>query len=239
MTNIVQAHKSALACLALNPSGTLMATASDKGTVIRVFGVPNGDKIAQFRRGTYPARIYSIAFNAVSSLLGVTSDSDTVHIFKLATSSGGVKAGEGARAALGRSMSDLADDDTGSNSSGRPGGFEAFIDSKRTQSMTGTLRKKSLSLGRGLAGSVGTFLPSGLTSMWEPQRDYAFLKLPTPGVKSIIAMSSTTPQVYVVSSEGILYIYHIDFEAGGECVLSKSHNLMDGLDDVADASSAM
>lgn len=35
------------------------------------------------RSGTYPARIYSLSFNIQSTLLAVSSDSDTVHIFKL------------------------------------------------------------------------------------------------------------------------------------------------------------
>jgi len=111
VTNIIQAHKTTLACLAFNPSGTLLATASDKGTVVRVFGVPNGDKVAEFRRGAYPARIFSLAFNAVSSLLCVSSDSDTVHIFKLASTSNGLRNGAavGSRHTLGRSVSDLDD----------------------------------------------------------------------------------------------------------------------------------
>jgi WD40 repeat protein len=33
--------------------------------------------------GTYPATIYSLSFNIQSTLLAVSSDSDTVHIFKL------------------------------------------------------------------------------------------------------------------------------------------------------------
>jgi hypothetical protein len=34
----------------------------------------------------------------------------------------------------------------------------------------GTLRKKSLSLGRNLAGSVGGLLPGAVSGMWDPQR---------------------------------------------------------------------
>lgn len=83
VTNIVQAHKSPVAFVALNSTGTMLATASDKGTVIRVFGVPNGDRLHEFRRGSYPAKIYSISFNAASTLLCVSSDTETVHIFKL------------------------------------------------------------------------------------------------------------------------------------------------------------
>lgn len=56
--------------------------------MIRVFAIPSADKIYQFRRGSYPAKIYSMSFNMVSSLLCVSSDTETVHIFKLSQESG-------------------------------------------------------------------------------------------------------------------------------------------------------
>lgn len=34
---------------------------------------------------------------------------------------------------------------------------------------------------------------------------------------------STTPQVFVVTSEGYFYQYNIDLENGGECVLLKQN----------------
>ncbi|KAG6877098.1 hypothetical protein C0993_010298 [Termitomyces sp. T159_Od127] len=83
VANVVRAHKSPIALLSLNPAGTLLATASDKGTVIRVWSVPAAEKLYQFRRGTREARIYSLSFNAVSTLLAVSSAHETVHIFKL------------------------------------------------------------------------------------------------------------------------------------------------------------
>ena len=60
-----------------------MATSSEKGTVIRIFSIPDGKKLFQFRRGSMPARIYSMSFNAASTLLCVSSATETVHIFKL------------------------------------------------------------------------------------------------------------------------------------------------------------
>ena len=54
-----------------------------QGTVIRVFSVPSGQKLYQFRRGSYPARIYSLSFNISNTLLAVSSDTDTIHVFKL------------------------------------------------------------------------------------------------------------------------------------------------------------
>lgn len=87
--------------------------------------------------------------------------------------------------------------------------------------LSGSIRKRSLALGRNMAGSVGGYLPKPMAEMWEPSRDFAFLKLPTPGVSSVVAVSSTTPQVMVVTSEGYFYSYNIDLENGGECTMMK------------------
>jgi autophagy-related protein 18 len=140
VTNIIQAHKSPLATVSINPAGTLLATASDKGTVIRVFGIPNGDKVAQFRRGSYPARIFSISFNAVSSLLCVSSDSETVHIFKFPRN-GKPSSSSSQQRTVGRvAHPDFGEDGSSSTMSSysswdngaRVGGYEAFIDSRRS-----------------------------------------------------------------------------------------------------------
>ncbi|KAJ3003381.1 autophagy protein [Thoreauomyces humboldtii] len=85
--NILQAHKAPLSCIAFNYDGTMIATASDTGTIIRVFSVPSGDKLFQFRRGTTSSRIYSISFNVECTLLCVSSANDTVHVFKLLSES--------------------------------------------------------------------------------------------------------------------------------------------------------
>lgn len=76
VANVIQAHTAPISCLALNSTGTLLATASDKGTVIRVWSVPGAEKLYQFRRGTREAKIYSINFNVVGSLMAVSSAHD-------------------------------------------------------------------------------------------------------------------------------------------------------------------
>ncbi|XP_026110989.1 WD repeat domain phosphoinositide-interacting protein 2-like [Carassius auratus] len=50
--NMIPAHDSPLAALAFDASGTKLATASEKGTVIRVFSIPEGQKLFEFRRGS-------------------------------------------------------------------------------------------------------------------------------------------------------------------------------------------
>lgn len=48
---MIAAHDSPLAAMIFSPSGQLIATASEKGTVIRVFNVSDGLKLYEFRRG--------------------------------------------------------------------------------------------------------------------------------------------------------------------------------------------
>eukprot|EP01133_Synstelium_polycarpum_P008665 gene8665-10171_t len=81
--NLIQAHKGQISQLVLNQNGTLLATASEKGTVIRVYLMPNANKSISFRRGTYPAIIHSITFSFDSKYLCVCSDTGTIHIFKI------------------------------------------------------------------------------------------------------------------------------------------------------------
>jgi autophagy-related protein 18 len=92
-------------------------------------------------------------------------------------------------------------------------------------------------MGRGVAGVVGSYLPQSVTEMWEPIRDFAYIKIPkstvsanssrvtgataTGPLRSVVAMSSSSPQVMVVTSDGGFYVYNIDMESGGEGYLVK------------------
>lgn len=81
---MIPAHDSPLAAIAFSYSGTLIATASEKGTVIRIFRVEDGARLHEFRRGVKRcATIYSLAFSADSQYLAASSNTETVHIFKL------------------------------------------------------------------------------------------------------------------------------------------------------------
>ena len=82
---LIAAHESTISFLALNIEGTLLATASDKGTLIRIYSTETGDFLTELRRGTEKAEIYSICFNSASKFLACSSDRGTIHIFSLIT----------------------------------------------------------------------------------------------------------------------------------------------------------
>lgn len=79
----VNAHQGELACLAVNQQGTQVATASEKGTLIRVFDTQTRNLLVELRRGADPATLYCINFSPDSAFLCVSSDKGTVHIFAL------------------------------------------------------------------------------------------------------------------------------------------------------------
>lgn len=88
---VYKAHDTAIARIAISSESKYIATASTKGTIIRVchldsdFVVEYGKlKIAQvinLRRGHNVTRISTLRFNSSSTILGCASDSNTIHFF--------------------------------------------------------------------------------------------------------------------------------------------------------------
>ncbi|XP_004304979.1 PREDICTED: autophagy-related protein 18a-like [Fragaria vesca subsp. vesca] len=80
-TKFITAHSSSLACFALTLDGQFLATASCKGTLIRVFNTLDGTLLQEVRRGAEKAEIYSLAFSSNAQWLAASSDKGTVHVF--------------------------------------------------------------------------------------------------------------------------------------------------------------
>ncbi|CEM00742.1 unnamed protein product [Vitrella brassicaformis CCMP3155] len=78
-----QAHQTPLAAIAFNQEGSLIATASETGTVVRVFSATDGQLYHELRRGTQSSLISCLSFRPDSQYLAVASSSPTIHIFKL------------------------------------------------------------------------------------------------------------------------------------------------------------
>ncbi|PGH33628.1 hypothetical protein GX50_03538 [[Emmonsia] crescens] len=248
--NVVEAHKSPLSCLAMNTEGTLLATASDKGTIIRVFSVPDAQKLYQFRRGSMPSRIFSMSFNITSTLLCVSSATETIHIFKLGHQGTSEDLPASPIGADSRSPSSTTRErGLSQSSSAFSGGDDSLTDAdhgdisarKHNGTLMGMIRRTSQNVGNSFAATVGGYLPKGVTEMWEPARDFAWIKIPktaghgSPGsnagpVRSVVAMSSNTPQVMVVTSDGNFYVFNVDLSKGGEGTLTKQYSVLDSSD---------
>lgn len=82
--SIISAHESPLAAMAISHQGNRIATASERGTVIRVFTIADGAKLYEFRRGVKRCvNICSLAFSIDGLYLCSSSNTETVHVFKL------------------------------------------------------------------------------------------------------------------------------------------------------------
>ncbi|CAB4254532.1 similar to Saccharomyces cerevisiae YFR021W ATG18 Phosphoinositide binding protein required for vesicle formation in autophagy and the cytoplasm-to-vacuole targeting (Cvt) pathway [Maudiozyma barnettii] len=80
---VIEAHENGIQCITMNENGSLIATASKLGTIIRIFNTMNGQKIKEFRRGSYRSTIQSMKFSQGNNFLVVISSSNTIHIFEL------------------------------------------------------------------------------------------------------------------------------------------------------------
>jgi len=79
----VQAHKKGISCIGVSPDGTLIVSASSKGTLIRVFDSSTGKLMREFRRGTGAMAITSLTFSLDNTSLMVSSGTGTIHVFDM------------------------------------------------------------------------------------------------------------------------------------------------------------
>jgi WD repeat-containing protein 45 len=79
----IPAHNGMLSQICLSTDGKLLATTSEKGTLIRIFDTATGDRLREFRRGADRAEIYSLAFSPNSKYVCCSSDKGTIHVFSL------------------------------------------------------------------------------------------------------------------------------------------------------------
>ncbi|XP_035467928.1 WD repeat domain phosphoinositide-interacting protein 1 isoform X2 [Scophthalmus maximus] len=181
---LIQAHDSPLAALTFNASGTKLASASEKGTVIRVFSIPEGQRLFEFRRGMKRyVSISSLSFSADAQFLCASSNTETVHIFKL------------------EQHSPSQDEESPT--------WSAYVGKMFT--------------------AASTYLPTQVSDMMHQDRAFATVRLNMFGLKNICALATIQklPRLLVASSDGYLYIYNVDPQDGGECVLVQKHRLFD------------
>lgn len=76
-------HKSNIDVITISRDGKYIATASETGTVVRVFNIETLNLEYEFRRGSKTAKIFDLCFNKDSTILGCYSNNGTVHLFEI------------------------------------------------------------------------------------------------------------------------------------------------------------
>lgn len=82
-TVLLEAHESSLRALALTEDGTHLATASIKGTVLRVFDVAKQTCLAEFRRGVERVTMTCLRWSWDHRYLACCSEKGTTHVFRV------------------------------------------------------------------------------------------------------------------------------------------------------------
>ena len=78
-----EAHEAPILKMAMNYLGNKLVTTSCKGTIIRVFALPSGQKLHSFKRGLANVMVYSLNFSKQGNHVVMSSDSGTLHCFKI------------------------------------------------------------------------------------------------------------------------------------------------------------
>ncbi|CAG9782580.1 unnamed protein product [Diatraea saccharalis] len=78
---VINCHHNDLVCLSVSPNGAKLATASARGTLIRVWDANTKHLLHELRRGSDYADVYCINFNPSGSLVCCVSDKGTLHVW--------------------------------------------------------------------------------------------------------------------------------------------------------------
>ena len=80
----INAHENNIAYITLSYNGSLLATASEQSTLIRIFNTENGNLLQEVSRGKDKADIQYICFEPNYRFIAETSNDGTIHIWSLA-----------------------------------------------------------------------------------------------------------------------------------------------------------
>lgn len=185
---LINAHDSHIACLTLTMDGLLLATASTRGTLIRIFNTMDGTRLQEVRRGVDRAEIYGIALSRNVQWLAVSSDKGTVHIFSLRVR--------------------VAGEDSSSHLS--PAQGPALLEQNSSSSLDGLISPStSANPGSSLSFMRGV-LPKYFSSEWS------FAQFHLPEDTQYIAAFASQNTVIIVGMNGSFYRCSFDLVHGGQ-----------------------
>ncbi|KAI5057467.1 hypothetical protein GOP47_0027482 [Adiantum capillus-veneris] len=207
----LKAHTSAIACISLCHDGSLLATASTKGTLIRLFNTADGTKIQELRRGADKADIHSIAFSTPSYWLVVSSDKGTIHVFCLKDPS----LYKGAR---------------GSSTSGYVS-FPLSLSASSATSLASSIsnglqlaRSSLTSLTQSNKGSSLAFMKGVLPGYFSSEWSLAQFRIPED-THALVAFGKDRNTIIILCSSGTYFKCSYDVFRGGEMVVKDTVKL--------------
>lgn len=206
---VYRAHELPLARICVSADGLLIATASHKGTIVRICAVEEAEteteadaaiaaatlgirSITSFRRGRNPARITCLAFSADSHLLGCASASGTVHFFALEA-----PLDDASESALNKLSDDLNEN-------------LASLLVEAPPEPHGLFKSSMALLKNDYTKRFVLRLPYNgyLQNLWEPpKRSFAYIRVPDESRLEIGFVGST--QVVLASYRGTFYHYQL------------------------------
>jgi len=206
--NVIEAHSSKIAAMGFNSTGSLLATASEKGTVIRVFCVKNGQRVVEFRRGVKRyAQIASLNFSICNNFVSVSSNTETIHIFRIDP-----KAKEAAERRQDKTSSTNESDEVDEEE--KPDERSGFM--------------------RVVSKAMNSIIP--VSNVLNQDRAFAYVQLTELGLQyqCVVTRIEKESRLLVACEDGFLYIYNLNESSGGECKLVKVHDLRGSLYDITE-----
>ncbi|KAL3110382.1 hypothetical protein niasHT_011820 [Heterodera trifolii] len=194
----ITAHDGVLAAIRFNPEGNKMATASEKGTVIRVFSIPDGERLYEFTRGvTRYAQINSLAFSQDSRFLCLSSNTETVHLFALLTPFEQQQA------------------------------YHRHSQHHQCQKSDETSQEGLSSWVSYLSQQASAYLPQHVNELMLREKSTATARLPILGTRTVVAIPRIQGIDYlmVASQEGYLFCYSMPSEGSTECNLMRQFRI--------------
>ncbi|AAS50961.2 ABR189Wp [Eremothecium gossypii ATCC 10895] len=184
-------HKGNVACLCISNDGKMVATASDKGTIVRIFSTGDENTLQsgntllhEFRRGTRPCSIYEMKIDPTRRYLACVGHTDTIHIFDLERQ--------------GQQNKSLSDSQS-----------TALL-------REGKLSKEStLQFASFLSKKVISKIPNQ-----NMERHFAHIKVDDSVRHCLGFPDEFSDRVYVASNNGEFQVWNIP-QSGGECILVK------------------
>lgn len=186
----------------------------------------NGQKVHEFRRGVKRCvQIASLNFSSCSNYLCVSSNTETVHIFKIDAKA--VEEAERQNCVNNNNNNQANNSNNSSNSSST----ESSGDSADIKA--GTSPGSRWSMGY-FTKAVTSYLPSPVSDVLTQDRAFASVLLNQAGLRHqcVVTKLEKETKVLAAGEDGFLYIYNFDTAKGGECKLVRAHDLRSPLDGV-------